>query len=89
MWSYATQKSSFKVHVKSQHEDVKFACEKCEMQYETKISLASHVQQIHEGQYQCWLESVLFAMVDSLLSLIPSIIQSLPSCKQYVTTTLV
>ena len=49
----ATQKSSFKVHVKSQHEDVKIACEKCEMQYETKISLASHVQQIHEGQYQC------------------------------------
>ena len=60
----ATQKSSFKVYVKSQHEheDVKFACEKCEMQYESKISLASYVQPIHEGQYQCWLESVLFVM---------------------------
>ena len=33
---------------------------------------------LHEGQCQCWLESVFFAMVDSSLSLIPSINQSLP-----------
>ena len=45
-----SQKSSLKVHVKSHHEGVKFACEKCEMKYKAKFSLASHVQPIHEGQ---------------------------------------
>ena len=44
----ATQKSSLKVHVKSQHEGVK-----CEMKYTAKSSLASLVQAIHEGQCQC------------------------------------
>ena len=69
----AIQKSSLEVHVKSQHEGVK-----CEMKYTAKSSLASLVKAIHEGQCQCWIESVFFAMVDSSLSLIPSINQSLP-----------
>ena len=47
-------KESFKNHIKSVHEGLRFECNMCNKEYTQKQFLKTHIQSVHEGlKHEC------------------------------------